>query len=437
MSNVSIANVNVSEMVSLNVPSSVLNMLTNIARDVVQSCAARHGFDAEEEMRFLGLDVGLVVELKKGKSMSVKKVSSTTSEEEGESVVVGVVGVEKSFRGTFPLPYNGGQVVSCCSGLKENHGLMTQCQNGRKGDDKLCKTCDNQASKNSNGLPTYGTIEMRNACGIFEYVAPNGKSPVAYSKVMKKLNLSMEQVVDEASKRNMVMDDGHFVEVDSKRGRPSKATTEKATTEKATSSSDDEKKVSVKGKGRPKKAEKVVELVEPTEDLFATLLATSKEADKKVTKKKAVVEKVADVKEAEVEVVAVVVAEVKVAEVKVAEVKVAEVKVVAEVKETKVKKAVAKIESKKVEPVPVPVPVEVPEVKEVVEEVEVEVTDDEEDDEDSDSVTRFEYKGVKYLKSSNTGVIYNMDEDVVGKWNEKTKEIDFHDVEEEEEYDEE
>ena len=49
-----------------------------------------------------------------------------------------------------------------------------------------------------------------------------------------------------------------------------------------------------------------------------------------------------------------------------------------------------------------------------------------------------EYKGVKYLKSENTGVIYNMDEDVVGKWNEKTKGIDFHDVEEEEEeYDEE
>ena len=98
------------------------------------------------------------------------------------------------------------------------------------------------------------------------------------------------------------------------------------------------------------------------------------------------------------------------------------------------KKAVAKIESKKAEPVPVPVPVQVPEVKEAVEETD----DEEEDDEDSDSVTRFEYKGVKYLKSSNTGVIYNMDEDVVGKWNEKTKEIDFHDVEEEEEeYDEE
>ena len=398
------ANVNVnaigSEMVSLNVPSSVLNMLTNIARDVVMSCAARHGFDADEEMRFLGLDVGLVVELKKGKSMSVKKESSTTSEQ----------GVEKSFRGNFPLPYNGGHDVKCCSGLKENHSLMTQCQNARKGDEKLCKTCDNQASKNENGLPTYGTIEMRNACGIFEYVAPCGKSPVAYSKVMKKLNLSMEQVMEEATKRNMVMDDGHFVEVDSKRGRPSS----KATTEKATS--DDEKKVSTKGKGRPKKAEKVVELVEPTEDLFATLLATSKEVEKpakKISKKKTVVA-----------------AE---EEVKVDEVKIAEIAV----KETKVKKAVAKIEAKKAEPVPVPEPIV--EVKEVVVESkeEGEETDDE-DDEESDSVTRMEYKGVKYLKSSNTGVIYNMDEDVVGKWNEKTKEIDFHDVEEEEEeYDEE
>ena len=404
MSNVNV-NVMGSEMISLNVPSSVLNMLTNIARDVVQSCAARHGFDAEEEMRYLGLDVGLVVELKKGKSKKeVVEVSGVSG--------VSVVGGEKSFRGSFPLPYNGGQDVKCCSGLKENHSLMTQCQNARKGDEKLCKTCENQASKNSNGLPTYGTIEMRNACGIFEYVAPCGKSPVAYSKVMKKLNLSMEQVMEEAGKRNMVMDDGHFVEVDSKLGRPSKATTEKST-----SSSDDDKKVSVKGKGRPKKAEKVVELVEPTEDLFATLLATSKEADKKVTKKKAVVEKVA-------------VEEVKVAEVEVVAVE-AEVKV-AEVKETKVKKAVAKIESKKVEPVPVPV--QVPEVKEV----EVEEETDDEDDEESDSVTRMEYKGVKYLKSSNTGVIYNMDEDVVGKWNDKTKEIDFNDVEEEEEeYDEE
>jgi hypothetical protein len=80
-----------------------------------------------------------------------------------------------------------------------------------------------------------------------------------------------------------------------------------------------------------------------------------------------------------------------------------------------------------------PVIVEVAKVVEPVEE-----DDEEEEDEEVDDVVRIEYKGVKYLKSENTGVIYNMDEDVVGKWNEKTKEIYFHDVEEEEEeYDEE
>jgi hypothetical protein len=53
-------------------------------------------------------------------------------------------------------------------------------------------------------------------------------------------------------------------------------------------------------------------------------------------------------------------------------------------------------------------------------------------------VKRFEFEGVKYLKSKNTGIIYNMEEDVIGKWNEATQKIDFNKEEgeeEEEEYD--
>lgn len=383
---------------SMNVPNSLVSMLTNLARDVVNSCAQRHGFDAEEEMRHLGLDVGVGITFleKKGKKEIVSKEK--------------VSGAEKSFRGNFPLPYNGEHDESCCSGLKETHFLMTQCQNARKGDDKLCKTCDNQASKNENGLPKFGTIEMRKACGIFEYVAPNGKSPVAYSKVMKKLNLSMEQVVEEAAKRGMVLDEGHFAEVvlEAKKSKAKSGKAdpvEKPATEKAV----------VKGKGRPKKAEKVVELVEAKDDLFASLMASSQqkteksttekstteeqkliavltttEAKKKATKKKAVVEKVVE--------------EVKVVE-KVAEPVVVKVAEPVEVKVAKV-----------VEPV-----------------VEEEVEEGEEEEEEVDDVVRFEYKGVKYLKSENTGVIYNMDEDVVGKWNDKTKSIDFEEQEEEEE----
>ena len=53
-----------------------------------------------------------------------------------------------------------------------------------------------------------------------------------------------------------------------------------------------------------------------------------------------------------------------------------------------------------------------------------------------DVVNKMEFQGTTYLKSKNTGIIYNMEQDVVGKWNENTKTIDF-DEEEEEEYDEE
>ena len=47
------------------------------------------------------------------------------------------------------------------------------------------------------------------------------------------------------------------------------------------------------------------------------------------------------------------------------------------------------------------------------------------------------FEGKKYLKSTDTGVIYNMDQDEIGKWNEVKQRIDFNDEEEsEDEYDE-
>jgi hypothetical protein len=72
-------------------------------------------------------------------------------------------------------------------------------------------------------------------------------------------------------------------------------------------------------------------------------------------------------------------------------------------------------------------------VEKKVTKVEVEV------EEEPDVVKRFEFEGVKYLKSKNTGIIYNMEQDVIGKWNEKTGKIDFEEAgseEEEDEYDE-
>jgi hypothetical protein len=53
-----------------------------------------------------------------------------------------------------------------------------------------------------------------------------------------------------------------------------------------------------------------------------------------------------------------------------------------------------------------------------------------------DVVRKFEYQGKQYLKSKFTGVIYSMEQELIGKWNDETGEIDFEEFDDEEEEDE-
>jgi hypothetical protein len=48
----------------------------------------------------------------------------------------------------------------------------------------------------------------------------------------------------------------------------------------------------------------------------------------------------------------------------------------------------------------------------------------------------FEFEGKSYYKSKKSGIIYNMDQEVVGKWNEENNNIDFEDEETEDDYEE-
>jgi len=61
-------------------------------------------------------------------------------------------------------------------------------------------------------------------------------------------------------------------------------------------------------------------------------------------------------------------------------------------------------------------------------------------DEEEDSVVQFEYQGKKYLKSINDGTVYNMEQDAIGKWDDKENKIVLassdDEEEEEEEYEE-
>jgi len=395
-----------------------------LAMRAVYACADQYKFDAEEAIRFLGLNE--------------VKVSRKQAENSSKAAKI------ESVKASFPLPYSGECNDALCHGLRQNNSLFTQCQVQRKGENQFCKSCQSSADNNS-GIPEYGTIEQRQAVGILEYVDPKGRKPIAYTKIMKKFKVSQEQVLEEAGKMSINIDEIHFTEPeqDGKRGRPK---AEKAPKEP-------------KGaKGRPKKTKKVLEIEGDEEDLFASLVASansddseSEEDEEVVVKPVKKVGKSDEEREAErIAKEAKIAAEKEAKEAKLAAEKEAKEAKLAAEKEAKEAKIAAEKEAKAAK--------EAQRLKEKEEkeaakaatkskkpaakiEVEVEAADEE-----PDVVKKIEVDGKKYLKSKKTGIIYdykeyttNGEQVVVGKWNESKNKIDFAaSVEEsEEEYEEE
>ena len=213
-------------------------MMRSVAHQVIDGCAQKYGFNAAEAKEMLNLNV----------SHAAKKASSEKPKKEAK------------VKAAFPLPFNGEHSDSCCQALRQNNGLYTQCQASRKGDATYCKSCQQLADKSTDGIPEYGTISMRMAANPYDYVDPKGRKPTSYTKVMKKYNLTEQQVQEEAGKFGIQIDVSHFVvPEETKRGRPAKAPKEP--------------KEAKSVKGRPKKSTKVITLVEEEEDLFASLVA--------------------------------------------------------------------------------------------------------------------------------------------------------------------
>ena len=452
------------KMISIEmlISESVMNATKDVVYKVIGELSIKYGFDRDEALRSIDLNV----------KSSWKPVSR-------ESKVV-------KLKSRFALPYSGEMDDSCCQGLRQNQGLYTQCQVSRMESGSFCKSCQSSADKN-NGVPEYGTIDARLEAyteGV-EYKDPSGKSPTPYAKVMKKLKLTREQVEEEAGKLNMVINPIHF-ETDAvkKSGRPAKSEKKKPEGE-------------VKPKGRPKKAKKVLELAGEEEDLFASLVMSAnknesdygsedegdekadtvimtesedeEEEEAKLAAKLAAEEeaklaaKLAAEEEAKLAAKLAAEEEAKLAaklaaeeEAKLAaklaaeeekkskkkaedESKLAAKKAAEEEKEAKKKAAEAEKEAKKkaAEEEKAKKPKK-EEKKPTAVEVSNKVATVVEEEEEQDIVRRFEFEGKKYLKSKNTGIIYNMEQDVIGKWNESKQRIDFDTIEEEscDEYDE-
>jgi len=413
--------------------------LMNTSKDLSHRCvhilAEKFNFDASEAIKMLGLN--MIKLERKPQKMTGEKASK------GASKAVAA-------KSAFPVPWSGEFNDSCCSALRQNNGLYTQCTSLRRGVE-FCKGCASQMQKSGGEVPEYGTIQQRMAVGIFEYVDPKGRKPVAYSKVMKKYKINEEQAVEEAGKFNIIINSEHFAVHDAegtKRGRPK--TSEKAPKEKG-------------AKGRPKKSKKLIQVEGDDDDLFASLVAEaneteSEEADVKTKLAAEKVEKEARRLLEKAEKEAKLAAEKAEKEARrllekaekeaklAAEKAEKEAKLAAEKAEKAEKEALSK-EKKEAERL-------AREAKKLEKETKaakdqkkktplLETNDVQEEEDDQDVVKKIEFEGKKYLKSKKSGIVYDYtkyinegDQVVIGKWNDKTNKIDFNDAEEDEdEYD--
>ncbi len=420
------------------VSEQLTRQLVNTTQDVtircVQVLAEKFNFDADEAIQMLGL--------------SMIKLERKMPEKAKVAKAVKVVAPKSA----FPLPYIGEFNDACCYALRQNNGLYTQCTGNRKGEASYCKVCANQMQKVGADIPEYGTIQQRMAVGIFEYVDPKGRKPIAYAKIMKKLKLDETQVLAEAGKHNITINPEHFVvPEDSKRGRPK---AEKAPKEKKN------------GKGRPKKISKVLEIEGDDEDLFAALVAEANESEegdeiviagkkkgktdeekeaervaKEAEKKEKEAKRLAEKAEKEAKLAA---EKAEKEAKKKAEEEARAAKKAAEEAEKQAKKEAAELAKKEKE------------AKLAAEKAAKEAKKSEksnkkakaeaepvEDDEEPDVVKKIEFQGKKYLKSKKTGIVYDYNmyvkesqQVVIGKWCEATNKIVFNNDEEEEEEEE-
>ena len=211
-------------MSSFNASIAVTELLTktleNCARDLaarcIRECAERYGFNAEEEIKTLGLENLALIR----KQMAKKSGSKAKEPKKARAT--------KEKKSTFPLPFISENVdLSGCQGLAYNRGLFTQCLKKSMENGVFCSGCQTESDKNASGCPDCGTVEARLSCGLYEFKDPKGRSPVSFAKVLSKLKLSQEEAMAEAGKKNLEIADEHFIVVTKVKkailGRPKKA----------------------------------------------------------------------------------------------------------------------------------------------------------------------------------------------------------------------
>ena len=401
----------------------VLNSAQEMTERAVIALAAHYKFDAQEALALLNLSSAKVV--RKVEEKSAKREKPEKREKPAK---------EASDKWECPFPYSGTCDDSLCHGLLQNQQQYTQCKKSPVNGGEFCKMCQKNADEND-GIPEYGTIELRQAVDIFEYITPKGRKPLAFAKVMRKYSVTKEQVLEEAGKLNIEIDERHFEEPvkDAARGRPKAEKPAKAAN------------VTKGVKGRPKKEKKVLEVEGEEEDLFAALVAdaASQEAgnemvDNEEENNESDADEEGEEEEAEIEEIVFKPSKKEEAAKEALRLQKEEEKAAKEAarlqkEQEKTAKEAARLqkEQEKAAKEQEKAAKEQEKAAKKSKKAEKPASSDEEDAE-PDVVKKIEFGGKKYLKSKKTGIIYdykqhteNGEQVMVGKWNESKNRVDF------------
>ena len=211
---------------------AIASAFNNNIENIIRQLAEKHDFDPTEAIaEFVG---NVTIDKKSVEKKSVEKKSPD----------------KKLSVPEFALPWTNQPITHCCDALRSYYGIFSQCTNAKHGSSLFCKTC----SKKGDQQPC-GTVRDRS---VDDFTAPNGKKPLHYTVFMKKVDITEQQVRDEASKFNITLNDDTFSTPSVGRGRPKKSVT-------IVEDSDDNTK---KSAGRPKK---VVNTEPSVDDLIHNL----------------------------------------------------------------------------------------------------------------------------------------------------------------------
>ena len=162
----------------------------------------------------------------------------------------------------LPIPWCGKRIDGRCEALRSYHNLFAQCTADKpESGNNFCASCEKA------GAP-FGTVAMREACGVFDYTAPNGKKCVRLANVIQKFGFPHEQFFqEEAAEHDITIPYEHLEKEVKPRGRPAKIATADTTPASSRNASDGDDSSDAEGenaKSKKQQRKKVVKAVDAT-----------------------------------------------------------------------------------------------------------------------------------------------------------------------------